>query len=273
MEGTADGLLSNKGGLNKSFAILNTAAQEGEYVLNVELDFEDIAGPSGGFGEDESVDPYLLVEEIVDRRLKKRKRYDTDVPTCPEDFYEYLVKWEDYGPEANTWQPYKNIAHYPGLLERLYEVLEEKKQSQQQQPWKKATTRREKSSRNSGRSQVGDNNNDFVHFDRYQQRNRNWKWNRPTGTTSSNTSKAPRVNPFGDVDLSDAIVDLTDRFKLLNIKEAPAVSSPSAATALQSTSPPTASNSERPQYRRLKVMGRKTPVAASDRYATIRNLI
>jgi hypothetical protein len=72
MEGTADSLLSNKIGLNKSFTILNTAAQEGEYVLNIELDFEDIAGPSRGFGEDESVDPYLLVEEIVDRRLKKR---------------------------------------------------------------------------------------------------------------------------------------------------------------------------------------------------------
>ena len=66
--------MSNKGGLNKSFPILNTAAQEGEYVLNVEMDFEDIAGPSGGFGEDVSVDPYHLVEEIVDRRLKKRKR-------------------------------------------------------------------------------------------------------------------------------------------------------------------------------------------------------
>ena len=173
MEGTADSLLSNKGGLNKSFTILNTAAQEGEYVLNIELDFEDIAGPSGGFGEDVSVDPYLFVKEIVDRRLKKRKRYERAVPTCPEDFYEYLVKWEDYGPESNTWEPWKNIARYPEHLERLYEVLEEKKQSQQQQPWKKSTTGREKSSRNSGRSQVGDNNNNFVHFDRNEQRNRN----------------------------------------------------------------------------------------------------
>ena len=83
------------------------------------------------------------------------------------------------------------------------------------------------------------------------------------------------MNPFDDVDLSEAIADLTERFKLLNIKEAPAVSSLSAAVdaGFQSTPPPTASNSVRPQYRRLKVMGRKPPVARSDRYVTIRNLI
>jgi len=113
---------------------------------------------------------YFNVEDIVARRLKKRKRDEPDVPTCPEDYFEYKVKWEGYGPEEDTWEPYANVSHCNEHLDRLKELLEAKKQKQ---PLKKTTAtagQRKSTTRNSltsGRSQVSDVNNNLAQpFDR-----------------------------------------------------------------------------------------------------------
>jgi hypothetical protein len=75
-------------------------------------------------------DQFFELEDIVGRRkLSKRKLKALGItPTCPEDLYEYEVKWLGYGPENNSWEPYKNVAHCPENLERLYEIIEEEKQ-------------------------------------------------------------------------------------------------------------------------------------------------
>ena len=77
----------------------------------------------------------------------------------------------------------------------------------------------------------------------------------------------PKRNPITSPDdLSNAIVYLTARFDLLKITtQPPAVSIPSATDDIVLPSPPTNSKSNRPRFRRLKVMGRTCLVTKSDR--------
>jgi len=114
---------------------------------------------------------FFNVEDIVARRLKKRKRGESNAPTCPEDYYEYKVKWEGYGPEADTWEPYANVSHCNEDLDRLNELLEKKKQKQPLKKTRATAVQRKSTTRNSltssGRSQVSDTNNNLEqHFDR-----------------------------------------------------------------------------------------------------------
>ena len=106
------------------------------------------------------------VEKIVSKRLKDlSKKGEAVVPSCPEDFYEYQVKWEGYKPEENTWEPYANVSHCTEDLERLYQKLERKKRSKRTKS--RVATGQRKTKRNShpsGKSQECTNNNNFEHF-------------------------------------------------------------------------------------------------------------
>ena len=127
----------------------------------------------------EDNEEFFNVEDIVARRLKKRKRNESNVPTCPEDYYEYKVKWEGYGAEADSWEPYANVSHCNEHLDRLNELLEKKKQKQPLKKTRATAVQRKSTTRNSltssGRSQVSDTNNNLEHFDRNDEEGRKRK--------------------------------------------------------------------------------------------------
>ena len=47
------------------------------------------------------------VERILDSRLHRRR-------------LQYLVRWKDWGPEHDSWEPAENLTHAPGLVKRFY---------------------------------------------------------------------------------------------------------------------------------------------------------
>ncbi|XP_039297060.1 heterochromatin protein 1-like [Nilaparvata lugens] len=47
----------------------------------------------------------FVVEKIVSRRFNQKKKQ-----------YEYLLKWEGYPPEQNTWEPAQNMSTCQHLL-------------------------------------------------------------------------------------------------------------------------------------------------------------
>ena len=46
------------------------------------------------------------VEEVLSERYNKRRKRQ-----------EYLVKWKNFGPEQNTWEPSENLSHCQELLD------------------------------------------------------------------------------------------------------------------------------------------------------------
>lgn len=68
----------------------------------------------------ESEDEYV-VERIVSRRYNIRKKA-----------YEYLLKWEGYPDDQNTWEPAENLADCKHLLENFERNLAKQKQLQAQ---------------------------------------------------------------------------------------------------------------------------------------------
>ena len=238
MKGSADieFLASLEQDINQSLAIL-VAAEKGECSLNNDFDVEDILGADIDYEEE----------------IRKMMPVDLlDDPTCSAEH-----------------------------LERLFE--EEEKQKKQQQSLKKATASRrplktKDRSRNisitSGRSQVGENNDNFKEFKEFNRngeqlgkRKRAQQEHQPDESRHNISKTLPKRNRITSPDdLSNAIVYLTARFDLLKITtQPPAVSIPSATDDIVLPSPPTNSKSNRPRFRRLKVMGRTCLVTKSDR--------
>ena len=58
-----------------------------------------------------------LIPFPVEKLLDKRIRNGT---------VEYLVAWEGYGPEENTWEPKKNL-DCPDIIKTFEDILKEKK--------------------------------------------------------------------------------------------------------------------------------------------------
>lgn len=50
------------------------------------------------------IEDFFDVEEILDKKYNARERKNY-----------YLVKWEGYPPEQNTWEPEENLETVPDL--------------------------------------------------------------------------------------------------------------------------------------------------------------
>lgn len=57
--------------------------------------------------------------QILERRL--RFKVENKIPQ--ENDYEYLVAWEGYGDEDNTWEPYENLMHCTLKLKEFHDRL------------------------------------------------------------------------------------------------------------------------------------------------------
>jgi len=67
------------------------------------------------FEDDEEV---YTMEKILERRIVKRG--------LNKGKFEYLIKWQGYGPEDNTWEPENNI-YCPVMLQNFEEKLKNKR--------------------------------------------------------------------------------------------------------------------------------------------------
>lgn len=72
-------------------------------------------------GEDSSEDEYV-VEKILAKRFNPKRKY-----------YEYLLKWEGYPQDQNTWEPVENMAACDKLVEQFEKSLAKQKALQQAQ--------------------------------------------------------------------------------------------------------------------------------------------
>jgi len=54
----------------------------------------------------------FVVERVVARRYNQKKRY-----------FEYLLKWEGYPAEQNTWEPAENMSACSHLIKQYEETL------------------------------------------------------------------------------------------------------------------------------------------------------
>lgn len=64
--------------------------------------------PSGEFPSGQE----FVVERVVARRFNQKKRQ-----------FEYLLKWEGYPPEQNTWEPAENMSACAHLIKQYEDSL------------------------------------------------------------------------------------------------------------------------------------------------------
>ena len=61
----------------------------------------------------------FVVNRILDRRLRK-----PDIRDIPQDGdYEYLVAWEGYGDDENTWEPYDNLKQCTLKMKEFFDKI------------------------------------------------------------------------------------------------------------------------------------------------------
>jgi hypothetical protein len=68
----------------------------------------DAPPPPGLITDDTGEHEEWEAEQILSQRYNKRRKRD-----------EWLLKWKDYGPENNTWEPVVNLANAPELLDEF----------------------------------------------------------------------------------------------------------------------------------------------------------
>lgn len=64
--------------------------------------------PSGDFPSGQE----FVVEKVVARRFNQKRRQ-----------FEYLLKWEGYPPEQNTWEPAENMSACTHLIKQYEDTL------------------------------------------------------------------------------------------------------------------------------------------------------
>ena len=80
------------------------------------------AGEDWNLSEDE---PLSENEYVVGEILNRRLVFET-LDTPRDQDYEYLVQWEGYGSEENTWEPYENLKHCTKKMNEFFDQLRRK---------------------------------------------------------------------------------------------------------------------------------------------------
>lgn len=87
------------------------------FVVHVYVDEWEKGSGEDGLGENE-----FVVGKILDRQLM----YPVEDRFPQEEDYLYLVSWDGYGPEENTWEPYEHLKHCTLKLKEFHNRLKYK---------------------------------------------------------------------------------------------------------------------------------------------------